>query len=63
MSGGKHVKVKKQQRQDIVRYCADARKLILGSIGTHLDHLSINLFPLSDIIKIRLIFVHGYTLF
>ena len=33
MRGGKHVKVKKRRRQDILRFCADARKLILGSIG------------------------------
>ena len=42
MWGGKHVKVKKRQRQDILRFGADARKLILGSIGTPLDHLSVN---------------------
>ena len=34
MRGGKHVKVKKRRRQDILRFRADARKLILGSIGT-----------------------------
>ena len=39
--GGKHVKVKKRRRQDIVRFRNDARKLILGSIGTPLDHLSV----------------------
>ena len=39
MRDGKHVKVKKRQRQDILRFRADARKLILGSIGTPLDHL------------------------
>ena len=33
VGGGKHVKVKKLQRQDILRLRADARKLILGSIG------------------------------
>ena len=33
---GKHVKVKKRQRQDILRFRADARKLILGAIGTPL---------------------------
>ena len=49
MRGGKHVKVKKRQRQDILRFRADARKLILGSIGTPgigtalLDHLSVKL--------------------
>ena len=36
MRGGKHVKVKKRRRQDILRFGADARKLILGSIGTPL---------------------------
>ena len=36
MRGGKHVKVKKWQRQDILRFCADARKLMLGSMGTPL---------------------------
>ena len=36
MQGGKHVEVKKWRRQDILRFCADARKLILGSIGTPL---------------------------
>ena len=36
MRDGKHVKVKKWQRQDILRFRADARKLILGSIGTPL---------------------------
>ena len=29
--GGKHVTVKKRQRQVILRFCADAQKLILGS--------------------------------
>ena len=43
MRGGKHVKVKKRRRQDILRFRADARKLILGSIGTSLDHLSVKL--------------------
>ena len=38
MQGGKNVKVKKRQRQDIVRFCANAPKLIFGSIGTPLDH-------------------------
>ena len=33
--GGKHVKVKKGRRQDILRFRA------LGSIGTSLDHLSV----------------------
>ena len=42
MRGGKHVKVKKRRRQDILRFRADVRKLILGSIGTPLDHLSVN---------------------
>ena len=32
----KHVKVKKGQRQDIVRFRDDAQKLILRSIGTPL---------------------------
>ena len=41
MRGGKHVKVKKRRRQDILRFRAAARKLILGSIGTPLDHLSV----------------------
>ena len=41
MWGGKHVKVKKRQHQDILRFRADSRKLILGSIGTPLDHLSV----------------------
>ena len=41
MRGGKHVKVKKRWRQDILCFRADARKLILGSIGTPLDHLSV----------------------
>ena len=36
MRGGKHVKVKKRRRQDILRFRADTRKLILGSIGTPL---------------------------
>ena len=36
MRGGKHVKIKKQRRQDILRIRSDARKLILGSIGTPL---------------------------
>ena len=34
MRGGKHVKVKKRRRQDILHFRADARKLILGSTGT-----------------------------
>ena len=44
MRGGKHVKVKKRRRQDILRFRADARKLILGSIGTPLPWplLSVN---------------------
>ena len=32
MQGVKHVKVKKRRRQDILRFRASARKLILGSI-------------------------------
>ena len=36
MRGGKHVKIKKQQRQNILRFCAGKQKLILGSIGTPL---------------------------
>ena len=43
MRGGKHVKVKKWQRQDTLRFRADAQKLILGSIGTPLDHLNVNI--------------------
>ena len=44
MRDGKHVKVKTRQLQDIfLRLRADARKLILGSIRTPLDHLSVNL--------------------
>ena len=41
MRGGKHVKVKKRRCQDILHFRADARKLILGFIGTPLDHLSV----------------------
>ena len=41
MRGGKHVKVKKRRRQDILRICADARKLILGVHRDPLDHLSV----------------------
>ena len=41
MRGGKHVKVKERRHEDILRFRADARKLILGSIGTPLDHLSV----------------------
>ena len=41
MRGGKHVKVKKWRRRDILRFRADVWKLILGSIGTPLDHLSV----------------------
>ena len=48
MRGGKHVKVKKWRRQDILRFRADARKLILGSIGTPLDHSSVNLKCMSN---------------
>ena len=36
MQGGKHVKVKKRLCQDILHFLADARKLILWSIGTPL---------------------------
>ena len=43
MWGGKRVKVKKRRRQDILRFRAHAQKLILGSIGTPLDHLSFKL--------------------
>ena len=47
MRGGKHVKVKKRRRQDILRFRAAARKLVLGSIATPLDHLSVkNIFKL-----------------
>ena len=42
MRGGKHVKVKKRRCHDILRFRADMRKLVLGSIGTPLDHLSAN---------------------
>ena len=38
MRGGKLVKAKKLQRQDFLRFRANSQKLILGSIGTHLDH-------------------------
>ena len=41
MRGDKHVNVKKWRRQDILRFRASVRKLILGSIGTPLDHLSV----------------------
>ena len=44
-AGDKRVKVKKRRRQDILRFRTDARKLILGSIGTPLDHLSVNPRP------------------
>ena len=43
MRGGKHVKFKKRRRQDILRFRADARKLILGSIGTPLTTKSVNI--------------------
>ena len=44
--GGKHVKVKKQQRQDTMRFRADLHKLILGSIGTPGGHsLKISCHP------------------
>ena len=41
MRGSKHVKVKKRRRQDILHFRADPQKLILGSIGTPFDHLSV----------------------
>ena len=41
MRGGKDVKVKKWRRQDILCFRANARKLILGSIGTPPDHVSV----------------------
>ena len=41
MRGGKHVKVKKRQHQDILRHRATTQKLILWSIGTLLVHLSV----------------------
>ena len=44
MRGGKHVKVKKWRREDILRFRAHARKLILGSIWTPLDHLSVKAY-------------------
>ena len=53
MRGGKQVKVKKRRRQDILRFCADARKLISGSIGTLLDHLSVKMK-----IDVITIFIH-----
>ena len=36
-----NTEVKKLRRQDILRFRDDTRKLILGSIGTPLDHLSV----------------------
>ena len=39
MGDGQHVKVNKRQRQDILRFRADARKLILGLTGTPLTTL------------------------
>ena len=36
MRDDKHVKVKKQQRQAILRFQADARKIVSGSTGTPL---------------------------
>ena len=45
--GGKHVKVKKRQRQNILRFRADVQKLILGSTGTPFDHLSVKKSKLS----------------
>ena len=38
--GGTHVEVKKRQRQDVLRFRADAQKRILGYRGIPLDHLS-----------------------
>ena len=49
-----NVKVKKRRRQDILRFRAHARKLILGSIGTPLDHLSVkrvDMFQFSYIMR------------
>ena len=40
VTGGKLVIVKNQQRQDILRFRALARKLIFGSIGTPIDHFN-----------------------
>ena len=48
MWGDKHVKVKKRRHQDILCFRADAQKLILGSIGTPLDHLSVKAMDVSD---------------
>ena len=43
MLGGKHVKVKKRRRQDILRFCADARKLMFVRVHRDpLDQLSVN---------------------
>ena len=41
MRDGKHAKVKERRREDILRFRADARKLILVAIGTPLDHFSL----------------------
>ena len=41
MRGGKHVKVKKRRPHDTLRFRADARKLILGSIGIPLEIFSV----------------------
>ena len=52
MRDGKHAKVRKWWRQDILHLRADERKLILGSIGTPLDHLGsvkFNLFPVTSL--------------
>ena len=38
-------KVREGLRPKILRFRANARKLILGSIGTPLDHLSVNYIP------------------
>ena len=63
MRGGKHVKVKKWRRQDILCFRANARKLILGSIGTPLDHLSVNVFNKAyhRITNERVLAVHNGT--
>ena len=46
MRGGKHVKVKKRRRQNILVF---ALKTVKGSIGTLLDHLSVKAYR--DFIK------------
>ena len=40
-------KVREELRPITLRFRANARKLILGSIGTPLDHLSVKFFLLS----------------